>query len=117
MFVLFFSSRIDNFIESEEEELVLDRCNAFIRRLIYQEVRQRWPDKIRLETKTDTGSMPHIVVYKLGNKEDEEQKEADRREKEKLDVQEAVGLSALLRKIADSVRFLIAHHILRIILF
>ncbi|XP_058798112.1 poly(A)-specific ribonuclease PARN-like isoform X2 [Phymastichus coffea] len=105
-------ARIDNFIESVEEELVLDRCNAFIRRLIYQEVRQRWPDKIRLETKTDTGSMPHIIAYKLGNKEDEEQKEADRREKEKLDVQEAVGLSALLRKIADSGKLIVGHNML-----
>ena len=44
-----------------------------------------------------------MVAYKVGSKEEEEQKETERREKEKNEVQEAVGLSALLRKIADSV--------------
>lgn len=104
-FVFCFSSGIDDYINSEDDskELKIERCNAFIRRIIHQEVRLRWPNKVRLETRNENGGQ-HIVVCKVGTKEEEEQKEAERKEKEKLEFQEAVGLSALLRKIADSVR-------------
>lgn len=104
-FIPCYSSGIDDYINSEDDskELKIERCNAFIRRLIHQEARLRWPNKVRLETRNENGNQ-HIVVCKLGTKEEEEKKEAERREKEKLEVQEAVGLSILLRKIVDSVR-------------
>ncbi|XP_015595875.2 poly(A)-specific ribonuclease PARN isoform X1 [Cephus cinctus] len=104
-------SRIDEFIDSEAEELTIDRCNAFIRRLVHQEARMRWPNKIRLESKTEGGGQC-LVVQKIGTKEEEKQREVERREKEKSEVQEAVGLSALLRKIADSGKLLVGHNML-----
>ena len=91
-------------MNSEENCYVLDRYNAFIRRLIYQEVRLRWPEVIRLEGKNENGNQ-YLVAYKTGTREEEDQKAAERREKEKQDVQQAVGLSALLRKISESVSF------------
>lgn len=94
--------KIDEFLESEAEELLIERCNAYIRRLAFQEVRQRWPGKIKMESKID-GAQQALVVYKVGSKEEEEKKEAERREKENMEIKEAVGLTALLRKIADSV--------------
>lgn len=99
----FNSSRIEDFINSDDEDkLTLDRCNAFMRRLIHQEVRIRWPNEVRLESRNDNGNQ-YIIAHKMGTKEEEELIEAEKREKERLEVQQAVGLSALLRKIADSV--------------
>ncbi|XP_012258948.2 poly(A)-specific ribonuclease PARN-like [Athalia rosae] len=104
-------SRIDDFLNSEAQELIIDRCNAFIRRIIHQEARMRWPNQLRLEGKTDSGGQC-LVVQRMGTKEEEEKKEAERREKEKIEMQEAVGLSALLRKIADSGKLIVGHNML-----
>lgn len=96
------SSKIDEFLNSEAEELAIDRCNAFIRRIIHQEARMRWPNKLRLEGRSDSNGQC-LVVQRTGSKEEEEKKEAERREKEQNEVKQAVGLSALLKKIADAV--------------
>lgn len=104
-------TRIDEFITSEAEELTIDKCNAFIRRLVYQEVRVRWPNKLKVESKNDTFGCS-LVIQRLGNKEEEEQKEVEKREKEKMEVKQAVGLSILMRKIADSGKLIIGHNML-----
>ncbi|XP_023316905.1 poly(A)-specific ribonuclease PARN-like isoform X1 [Trichogramma pretiosum] len=104
-------SRLEDFVKSEDESYVLDRYNAFIRRLIHQEVQLRWPDKIRLENKIENGNCV-VIAYKTGNKEEEAQREKERREKEKQDIQQAVGLSALLQKIADSGKLIVGHNML-----
>ena len=104
-------TRIDEFIASDAEELTIDKCNAFIRRLVHQEVRVRWPNKLRVEGKSDC-SGPSLVVQRSGTKEEEEQKEIERREREKLEIKQAVGLSLLLRKIADSGKLIVGHNML-----
>ncbi|XP_043289264.1 poly(A)-specific ribonuclease PARN-like isoform X2 [Venturia canescens] len=104
-------TRINEFLSSDAEELSIDRCNAYVRRLIHQESKMRWPQKVRLEAKTD-GGIQTLIVYKMGTKEEEKQKEAARRDKEKQEIKEAVGLTALLRKIADSGKLIVGHNML-----
>ncbi|XP_016842448.1 poly(A)-specific ribonuclease PARN isoform X4 [Nasonia vitripennis] len=106
-------SGIEDYVNSEDDgkELRIERCNAFIRRLVHQEARLRWPNKIRLETRNENGNQ-FIIVSKIGTKEEEEQKETERKERVKLEVQEAVGLSVLLRKIADSGKVIVGHNML-----
>ncbi|XP_046483955.1 poly(A)-specific ribonuclease PARN isoform X2 [Neodiprion pinetum] len=104
-------TRINDFYNSEAEELTIDRCNAFIRRIIHQEARMRWPNKLRLEGKTDSSGQ-WLVVQKMGSKEEEEKKEVERKEKEQNDIKQAVGLSALLRKISDSGKLIVGHNML-----
>lgn len=64
----------------------------------------RWPNKIKLEGKNDNGYQCLIVTI-LGTKEVEDKKKAEKIEKEKQELKQAVGLSLVLRKIADSVSF------------
>ncbi|XP_044015716.1 poly(A)-specific ribonuclease PARN-like isoform X1 [Aphidius gifuensis] len=104
-------SKINEFLRSEADELLIDRCNAYIRRLMFQEVRIRWPDKVKLESKID-GVLQGLVAYKLGSKDEEDKKETYRREKENIAIKEAVGLTALLRKIADSQKLIVGHNML-----
>lgn len=73
-----------------------------MRRIIYQEARKRWQDKVRIESRNDNGNQL-LIVTRIGSKEEEEQLEAEKKEKEKLEVQRAVGITALLNKIVDSV--------------
>ncbi|CAK9803923.1 Poly(A)-specific ribonuclease PARN [Anthophora plagiata] len=104
-------TRIDEFINSDAEELTIDKCNAFIRRLVHQEVKVRWPNKLKVESKMDN-FVCNLVVQRLGNKEEEEQKESEKRERERMEVQQAVGLSILMRKIADSGKLIVGHNML-----
>ncbi|XP_043585403.1 poly(A)-specific ribonuclease PARN-like isoform X1 [Bombus pyrosoma] len=103
--------KMDEFITSEEEELVIDKCSAFIRRLVYQEAKLRWPNKLRIESKMENFGCS-LVVQRLGTKEEEEQREIEKREKERTEIQHAVGLSKLMRKIADSGKLLVGHNML-----
>lgn len=96
---------MQEYINSDEEPLVIDKCNGYMRRIIYQEARKRWHDKVRLESRNDNGN--HVlIVTRLGSREEEDQLESEKLEKEKEEVQRAVGLSALLYKIVDSVSVL-----------
>ncbi|XP_076653140.1 poly(A)-specific ribonuclease PARN isoform X2 [Halictus rubicundus] len=104
-------SRIDKFITSDAEELTIDKCNAYIRKLVHQEVRVRWPNKLRVENRM--GCLGHsLVIQRSGGKKEEEQKEVERREREKLEIKEAVGLSTLMKKIADSGKLIVGHNML-----
>lgn len=85
---MYFSSRIDEFIASEAEELAIDKCNAFIRRLVHQEVRVRWPNQLRVESKSNC-SGHSLIVQRSGTKEEEEQKEVERREREMSEIDQA----------------------------
>lgn len=73
---------------------------------MYQEVKLRWPNKLKVESKMNNFGCS-LVVQRLGTKEEEEQRDIEKREREKTEIQQAVGLSILMRKIADSVRLVI----------
>ncbi|XP_011308446.1 poly(A)-specific ribonuclease PARN isoform X3 [Fopius arisanus] len=103
--------KIDDFLESDAEELLIERCNGYIRRLAHQEVRQRWPEKIRLESRVEGGAQS-LIVFKMGSREEEDKKHKERQEREQLEIKEAVGVSALLRKIADSGKLIVGHNML-----
>lgn len=73
-----------------------------MRRLVYQEARIRWPNKVRIESKIEN-TWQCLLVQRAGTKEEEEERENERREKEKLEIKQAIGLSSLLKKIVESV--------------
>lgn len=62
----------------------------------------KWRKKVNLDFKAE-GPNQILVVTKVGTKEEEEKKEAERKEKEQLEMKDAIGLSALLKKISNSV--------------
>lgn len=97
-----FSSRIENFLASDAKELTIDRCNGFMRRLVYQEARIRWPNEVRVENKIEN-TWHCLLVRRAGTKEEEEERENEKREKEQMEIKQAVGLSSLLKKIVESV--------------
>ncbi|KYN27188.1 Poly(A)-specific ribonuclease PARN [Trachymyrmex cornetzi] len=104
-------SRIENFLASDAKELMIDHCNGFMRRLVYQEARIRWPNKIIVENKMENG-WQCLLVQRVGTKQEEEERENQKREKEKLEVKQAVGLSNLLKKIVESEKIIVGHNML-----
>lgn len=57
---------------------------------------------MRIENKVEN-TWHCLLVQKAGSKEEEEKKESQMREREKLEIKQAVGLSSLLKKIVESV--------------
>lgn len=105
--------RIQEFVESDfkGDELTIDKCNAYIRRLVYQEARIRWPNKLKVESRFDKFDCT-LVVKKLGTREEEQLWETERCERELAEVKRAVGLGILMRKIADSGKLIVGHNML-----
>ncbi|EFN61018.1 Poly(A)-specific ribonuclease PARN [Camponotus floridanus] len=104
-------SRIEDFLASDAEEITIDKCNAFMRRLVYQEAKIRWPNKVRVESKVEN-TWHCLSIQKAGTKEEEEEKENQKREKEKLEIKQAVGFSSLLKKIVESEKIIVGHNML-----
>ncbi|XP_070166394.1 poly(A)-specific ribonuclease PARN [Polyergus mexicanus] len=104
-------SRIEDFLASDAKEITIDKCNAFIRRLVYQETKIRWPNKVRVEGKVEN-TWHCLSIQKVGTKEEEERKENQKRENEKLEMKQAVGFSNLLKKIVESGKIIVGHNML-----
>lgn len=104
-------SRIEDFLASDAEEITIDKCNAFMRRLVYQEAKLRWPNKVRVESKVEN-TWHCLSIQRAGTKEEEEEKENQKREKEKLEMKQAVGFSNLLKKIVGSEKIIVGHNML-----
>ncbi|KAL6446904.1 hypothetical protein ACFW04_001363 [Cataglyphis niger] len=104
-------SRIEDFLASDAEEIIIDKCNAFMRRLVHQETRIRWPNKVRVEGKVEN-TWHCLSIQKVGTKEEEEKKENQKRENEKLEMKQAVGFSNLLKKIVESGKIIVGHNML-----
>lgn len=96
-------TRIQNFLNSSEEKnIVIGKCNAFQRKLIYQLIEKEFgrdvtatsiqKDNIKMisvERKLSAAEQRKLVDQKNGEDEDE--------------LHRLIGLSALLRKLSDSV--------------
>ncbi|XP_076764072.1 poly(A)-specific ribonuclease PARN [Xylocopa sonorina] len=103
--------RINEFVDSEAEEVLIDKCNAFIRRLVYQEVKRRWPNKLKVENRIGNFGCV-LAVQRLGTKEEEKQKEAEKVERDLMEVEQANGLSTLMQKIVKARKLIVGHNML-----
>lgn len=82
----------------------MDRCNAFVRKLVFQTVGQRFDSNaLQLESRVLENRNRVLVVTRGGSIEDRKKKEQEKRDKELQDLEDAVGFSLLLRKISESV--------------
>lgn len=68
-FCIICRDRIKKFIEdssdSGEDSLTLDRCNGFMRRLLYQEVPKQFGDSVYLETCDESNFVRFAQDYKI----------------------------------------------------
>lgn len=83
---------------------MIPNCHKLTKRLAQQEARRLFHDKVKLELQDK-----NLIVTIKGTAEEEAKLEKERKEK---DLQNAVGLSALLRMIADSGKLVVGHNML-----
>ncbi|KAJ9589498.1 hypothetical protein L9F63_017315, partial [Diploptera punctata] len=90
-------SKIEQFLESSEsEELQLDQCNAFVRKLIYQEVGKRFDsNKLVLESRISDNKNRILFALRTGSEEVKKRKEKERMERELRELEDAIGFTSI----------------------
>lgn len=95
---------LEDFIASEAQELKLPKCNAFLRRLIYQTNTEKFWDKIELETR-NVDKDRILIASRL--KTPQERRDTEEKKYANLiaQMEDYIGFSKVIRMIVDSVSF------------
>ncbi|KAF2898114.1 hypothetical protein ILUMI_08056 [Ignelater luminosus] len=101
--------QIEVFIDGDEEEMVLPRCNAYMRRLVYQETQKTIENRVSLETRQFEKERL-LVVTKMKSKRDREKEELKKIENEEKEFNDCVGFSEIIKCIVDSGKLVIGHN-------
>lgn len=105
--ILFFIFRQDikDFLEkSDKDNIIVGSCNAFQRKLIYQMICNEFANEISTTGQTIDKNKVIVVERKLT---DEQQANLlqEKNDKDEEEVRRLVGMSMLMEKISESVRF------------
>ncbi|KAJ0177016.1 hypothetical protein K1T71_007025 [Dendrolimus kikuchii] len=92
--------------ENKADEIEFDKCNAFIRLLLIQEIKARFKEEVLVETKVLENKNRVLKVKRVKSQEDFKNHTLARIEKEWVEFEDAVGFSKVARIIGQSVRFL-----------
>jgi len=103
-------TKVEEFVKSDDQQLELEKCNGFQRRLIYQTAREKYKH-LSLTSVTKTGGDRVICVIKAD--EEQQQKMAwlkDQAELSDLDV--AFGFSRVIQKMTESGKLVVGHNMI-----
>ncbi|XP_014248579.1 poly(A)-specific ribonuclease PARN-like isoform X2 [Cimex lectularius] len=92
----------------DKEEVHVEKCSAFVRKLVYQTVREELSGKnICVETKNGT-----LVARRGVSQEQLHKEKQEKAEKEEETIQDAVGFATIIRRIAASRKLIVGHNVL-----
>ncbi|XP_066249816.1 poly(A)-specific ribonuclease PARN-like [Euwallacea similis] len=102
---------LEEFLQSEEPEIQLPKCNAFLRRLIYQTNTEKFHDKIQLETRTVEKDRI-LVASKLKSREERDEVEQKKFQKLFAQMENFIGFSKVIRMIIESGKLIVGHNLM-----
>ncbi|KAF5296497.1 hypothetical protein FQR65_LT01486 [Abscondita terminalis] len=101
---------IEEFIVGDEDERVLPKCNAYVRRLIYQEAQKTLVNKATLETRVLENKDRILVVTRLKSKSTQEEEHRMTVEKEEEEFRKNIGFSLIVKMIIESEKLVVGHN-------
>ncbi|XP_077299872.1 poly(A)-specific ribonuclease PARN-like [Arctopsyche grandis] len=102
--------RVKKFLEDDQmEDVVIERLNAFQRKIIYQELKANFDKSILVETKLVSNEKRNLVVTRRTSEEEIVKKLEESHAKEWEELEAAVGFSLLARKISSSGKLVVGH--------
>ncbi|KAM3964339.1 poly(A)-specific ribonuclease [Aphomia sociella] len=105
--------KVEQFVnKNEETEMVIDRCNPFIRRLLYQELGQRFKDEIFVDSRTLENKDRVLVVTRLTSENDNSNKIEEKTKKEWEEFEDAVGFTKVAQMISESGKLVVGHNMI-----
>lgn len=93
--------KIEKVVKGSESEVKLDKCSAFVRKLIYQTYEERFKNCEGIILKSENGAM----VCRRGEEEQQEEKDAKT-------LAAAVGFSRVIREISSRGKLIVGHNML-----
>uniref|UniRef100_A0A182XYR9 Poly(A)-specific ribonuclease RNA-binding domain-containing protein n=1 Tax=Anopheles stephensi TaxID=30069 RepID=A0A182XYR9_ANOST len=106
------AASIEEFLQSDRSELIVGKCNAFQRKLIYQMIEQRFQRKVSTSTVSLESNQKAIKVERKRTYEEEQALDDQRRERENEDLQMSIGMSLVLQELSKARKFIIGHNML-----
>jgi len=102
--------KLEEFMKSDDQQLELEKCNGFQRRLIYQTAKEKYK-QLSLISVTKTGGDRIICAIKAD--EEQQQKMAWLKDQAELtDLQEAFGFSRVIQKMTESGKLVVGHNMI-----
>ncbi|XP_013143270.1 PREDICTED: poly(A)-specific ribonuclease PARN-like isoform X2 [Papilio polytes] len=98
--------------EKKDDTMEIDRCNAFIRRLLFQELGNRFKKEVFVETKMLENKSRVLMVSRLKSEAEGRNRDTEKKDKEWEEFDEAVGFSKVMRMISQSQKLIIGHNML-----
>ncbi|CAG9817861.1 unnamed protein product [Phaedon cochleariae] len=102
--------KIETFLETEETELQLPKCNSFFRRLVYQLRTEKFAGKVSMETRQIDKDRV-LFVTKLRTKEEEQEHEKKIFEGQLEELEGFIGFNKVLKMIVKSGKLVIGHNL------
>jgi len=103
-------SRIESFLESGEENLTVEDCSAFQRKLIFSHGRAKYPD-LFFQSKQNE-KLDRVMVISKVSPEQQQQLKDDDTKSEWDEVENMIGFSKVLSKITQSGKLVVGHNML-----
>ncbi|KAG7303027.1 hypothetical protein JYU34_013035 [Plutella xylostella] len=105
--------RVREFLDERKSDVLeIDRCNAFVRRLLFQELAARFKNECFVETKVLENKNRVLKVTRITADNDGKDRDTLKKEKEWEELDEAVGFSKVARMISQSEKLVIGHNML-----
>jgi len=106
--------------DSKDEEMVVEQfCNAYVRRVLYETLPVEFPDQILIETRRDTSNnnTPKIVILR-GGSDEMKQKQFDLQKKRSQDeIEQTTGLSKIFHLLMQHKKCIVGHNMMLDMIF
>ncbi|XP_076803650.1 poly(A)-specific ribonuclease PARN-like isoform X2 [Clavelina lepadiformis] len=106
--------QVQVFLEEEtSDELVLEPCNSYLRKILFETLPRVFPDKILVEGRTDEQTYQrHIVVVRGASESIKKAREQLAREREEQELQDAIGFSVVIKLLSECQKLIVGHNML-----
>ncbi|GBP34967.1 Poly(A)-specific ribonuclease PARN [Eumeta japonica] len=105
--------RVRNFLdEKKSDEMEIDRVNAFVRRLLFQELGIRFKNEAFVETKVLENKNRVLKISRIKSESDSKCRDDQKKEKEWEEFEDAIGFSKVARMISQSEKLVVGHNML-----
>ncbi|KAJ8923107.1 hypothetical protein NQ315_001660 [Exocentrus adspersus] len=102
--------QIEEFLQSDQVELQLPKCNSFLRRLIYQTKSEKFRDRISVETRKMDNKDRILFVTRLKSKVEEAEMQKQKYEEQLSELDAFVGFTKVLRMVVNSGKLVVGHN-------
>jgi len=102
--------------ENKEDELVLDGCNSYLRKALYEHIPKTFDGNVFLDFKNVKG-VRRLCVCKGSEEEYRKTKFANLKHKNEKDFQQAVGFSRIFKVLIEKAKLIVGHNMLLDLLY